>query len=73
MKLTKEQAEEVLEKSKEINKKYPEWRIGQSFFNTLYMMYPDVADDIRGTKYDTFHRTELINQCIEFITEKPNI
>lgn len=70
MKLTKEQIGEVIKKSRELNKVYPEWRIGQSFFNSLYIMYPEIADEIRGTKYDPFHRTEVMADCIEFITEK---
>lgn len=73
MKLTKEQVEEVKKEAEELKEDYPEWRTGQSFFNALYMMYPKVADDVRGTKYDPFYITELIDQCIEFITEKTNI
>lgn len=70
MKLTKEQLKEVIEKSLENNKKYPRWRVGQSFFNTLWDMHPDIANEINSTEYDPFYDTGRMTSCIEFITEE---
>jgi hypothetical protein len=34
---------------------YPEWRVGQRFFNVLARMDPVLADMIRGTSADPFY------------------
>ena len=34
-----------------------EQRFGQAVFNYLYLVRPDIADKIRATEYDPFHRT----------------
>lgn len=70
MKLTKEQVEEVFRKSRENIERFPQWRIGQSFFNTLWDMHPDIANEINGTEYDPFYDTGRMTSCIEFITEE---
>lgn len=33
----------------------PQWRYGQSLFNTLLGIRPDLAEQIRGTEIDPFH------------------
>lgn len=33
----------------------PRWRFGQTAFNVLYDMYPDLADEIRGSNIDPFY------------------
>jgi hypothetical protein len=38
--------------------KHPEWRHGQAMFNVLYDMNPRLADRIRGTDLDPFHKKE---------------
>jgi hypothetical protein len=38
----------------------PSWRRGQALFNALYSDDYIVADKIRGTKYDCFHRDNRI-------------
>ena len=45
------------------------WRKGQALFNTLVEIYPEIAETVRGTENDPFHRDERINKFIEFITE----
>jgi hypothetical protein len=34
-------------------------RLGQSFFNILYLEHPEIADAIRGTALDPFHYDEV--------------
>lgn len=31
-------------------------RLGQAVFNYLYIVRPDIANQIRGTEYDPFHK-----------------
>jgi len=43
----------------ESNKKlHPEWRLGQTMFNTLYKSHPNIADLIRGTTLDPFYKKD---------------
>jgi len=35
---------------------HPDWRFGQCYFNALWKILPDEANEIRGTKLDCFHR-----------------
>ena len=37
---------------------YPELRSGQSYFNVLYDMNPELANEIRGTNIDPFHKKD---------------
>ncbi len=42
-------------------KQHPEQRLGQVFFNVLYIMHPKVADQfIRATANDPFHNDDVI-------------
>ncbi len=34
-------------------------RYGQAYFNLLQELFPVVADAIRGTEYDPFHKDEV--------------
>jgi hypothetical protein len=38
-----------------IREKHIEERAGQTYFNVLYSINPEIANKIRGTKYDPFH------------------
>ena len=33
----------------------PSLRFGQALFNTLESLYPELADEVRGTEYDPYH------------------
>lgn len=41
-------------------RKYPHYRRGQAYFNTLYDMKPELANSIRGGHYDPFYRDEVL-------------
>ena len=36
---------------------HPDWRLGQSVFNRLLELEPDMAEEIRGTKFDPFYKS----------------
>lgn len=36
-----------------------EWRYGQVYFNSLYEFRPSIANTIRATKWDPFHKAEV--------------
>jgi len=39
--------------------KYMNWRLGQTAFNTLAQLRPDLAETIRGTEADPFYADNL--------------
>jgi len=66
-KLTKDEINDVLKLSNEMQKKHKDYRKGQAFFNSLHRLYPDVANKIRGTDKDPFYIDEKVNECIAFV------
>jgi hypothetical protein len=61
---------EFIEKEAErLNKIFPEWRKGQALFNIVYHFYPEIANEIRGTKFDCFHKDERIDAFKERVIE----
>lgn len=67
-KLTQEQMDEVLKISNKEIVYHPYLRKGQSFFNTLYHMYPKHAEEIRATRYDPFYQDEILEICMQYLT-----
>lgn len=45
----------------------PHHRFGQTFFNLLDIVMPDVADQIRGTLMDPFHKHYVDMKLIEHV------
>lgn len=37
------------------HKDNPDWRYGQTLFNTLHRVRPDLSEQVRGTPLDTFY------------------
>ena len=48
---------------------YPEWREGQAYFNYLYQLHPNVANEIRETEYDPFYNDSRIDKFLNKISE----
>ena len=46
------------------------WRFGQFFFNFLHDLNPQIANSVRGTKLDPFHRDEVSDECHEFLRKE---
>ncbi len=44
----------------------PRWRYGQTLFNVLYEMHPEVADEIRGADLDPFYKRDR-KDCVDFL------
>jgi len=44
-----------------------EWRFGQTVFNALYQVRPDLADQIRGTGIDPFYRDDVAKATLHWI------
>jgi len=47
----------------------PSWRYGQTVFNCLCDINPELAENIRGGAWDPFYTTELflIDECLDHI------
>jgi hypothetical protein len=39
---------------------YPNWRLGQTAFNVLHEVRPDLAAEIHNTEYDPFYFTDRL-------------
>ena len=48
---------------------FPFWRKGQAYFNYLYQLHPDVANEIRETEYDPFYNDSQIEKFLNKISE----
>lgn len=46
-------------------------RLGQILFNVLYQLYPELADNIRGTQYDPYYinspNTEVVKRFFKYL------
>ena len=67
-KLTQKQVDKLLKLADHYELKM-RWRSGQSFFNALYELHPDIANAVRATVYDTYHVSNKIEKCLDFISE----
>lgn len=51
----------------------PYLRYGQAVFNATYDVFPSIADELRGSEFDCFHRDELVGeffkQCVRLFDE----
>jgi len=47
----------------------PDIRYGQTLFNVLTKVRPDIAEELRGTKLDPFHKTgeHILPETYKFI------
>lgn len=68
-KLTKQQVSDIIEEAKQIILKEPYLRFGQTIFNLLAINYPEISEEIRGTKYDCFYVDDKVKTTLEYITQ----
>lgn len=45
----------------------PDWRAGQYAFNTLRDLRPDLAERVRGTALDPFHRDDVLPAFLRYV------
>lgn len=69
-KLTKSEVEIVKKFAKRMQIANSQYRAGQSFFNALYIMHPEIADNIRGSTVDPYYQDDKIELCIKTITDE---
>jgi hypothetical protein len=69
-KLNNSQIIELIELSNEIGTNKPFLREGQCLFNTLYQLYPELADSLRGTEFDPFYNDKIIDKFLKYISKK---
>jgi hypothetical protein len=51
---------------------YPRWRKGQAYFNCLWDMDPELADELRGTYKDPFYKDDRIPEFLKVVEERWN-
>ena len=47
---------------------FPEWRAGQTAFNVLRRVKPDLAERVRGTDFDPFYRDKVLHDFYKFVS-----
>ncbi len=67
-KLTKAQAEILLDHAKFIRAMNKNMRLGQAITKLLQLSYPSIYKEIQGTDNDPFYSDELIEKCLNKIT-----
>lgn len=67
MNLTDEEVKLIDLKIEEFNKSDPHWRVGQTYFNALFIVNPSIANEIRATKLDMFYLDENISKFREVL------
>ena len=67
-KLTKDQSKAFVFESLSNYSKFQKWRLGQSYFNTLYTMHPEIANEVRGTEYSPYYDDKIIDKFLDYIT-----
>lgn len=64
VKMTKEQIDLILETAVYNKLTYPQWRQGQSVFNSAFELFPYEANQLRGTAHDCFYDDDLIDEFL---------
>lgn len=50
----------------EAQRNYPQWRAGQTYFNILHRVRPDLSAHVRGSLRDPFNVNERITDFLEW-------
>lgn len=48
----------------------PDWRMGQTYFNVLSQVRPDLAELVRGTELDPFYQDDRVVGFLEFVASR---
>lgn len=60
---------EFVDMSRQAHTNNPNWRLGQSYFNVLHRLRPDLANKVRSTNLDTFYNDTRIPAFLAHIKE----
>ena len=58
---------QYLKKVEEVRKLNPNWRNGQTHFNVLCDMYPELAEKVRCSNIDPFHNDNILPNFLSFV------
>lgn len=63
--------QEFIEKVQDLHKKLNgQWRLGQVYFNVLSNCRPSIAESIRSTIHDPFHKDEISKELENIVQSK---
>lgn len=51
----------------EARKQYPRWRSGQTYFNVLADVRPDLSEELRASALDPFHGDDRIPMFLNWL------
>lgn len=63
---------ELIRRSEKLICYFPEYRRGQALFNACLELYPDIANQLRGTDCDPFHNDKRIDAFLGRVQERLN-
>lgn len=46
---------------------HPSWRYGQTWFNVVHGMYPEIAEKVRASALDPFYVDALVPVFLDFV------
>lgn len=52
---------------------YPEWRVGQTYFNVLRDMAPELAERVREENCNPFYVDAHCQAFLEWLSEQPEV
>lgn len=68
MKINQLTFEEYLRKVCSEKSKHPEWRLGQTYYNVLHEVRPDIAIDVNGVIWkDPYYNDQYIPRFLEYV------
>lgn len=71
---TKITYEEFVNKVDKLHEQVKEnWRYGQTYFNVLSSVKPSLAELVRSTIYDPFHKHQIPEQTEKLLKDKWNV
>lgn len=63
--------EEFLERVHKYHHQFKDtWRFGQTYFSVLSSLRSDIAEDIRGTLHDPFHKDKVSEGTENFVKSR---
>lgn len=69
-KLRTQQLTQVFQRQEQLMSRSSVLRKGQAFFNALSELYPEVAEEVRHSRWDPFHNDNLLEGCIEILSQR---
>lgn len=68
--MTTEEYANVVATTRDYYRTYASWRFGQSAFNALYDLHPEIANEVRGTENDPFYNDKVMPDFWAWLGEK---